>query len=168
MSFGSVVRRGHPILFSLLILFSIIEMCIAAWLTAKYNSNHNFNTSGERARVRYILFASIWTILFGFSYLILFLVAAGSALASIASHFVFLAITWVVWLAAAAAITQTLGGALNCKTNIVFVYCGQLNALEGFAWLIWVWVTIMLIVVLVRGITSAKQGDGYRGSLADE
>ncbi|KAF9555604.1 hypothetical protein CPC08DRAFT_780294 [Agrocybe pediades] len=32
----------------------------------------------------------------------------------------------------------------------------------------WVWVTIMLVVVLIRGITSAKQGDGYRGSLADE
>ena len=56
-----------------------------------------------------------------------------------------LAITWIIWLAAAAAITQTLGGSLNCATNTVFVYCGQLNALEGFAWLIW-WVHVVFVI----------------------
>lgn len=45
--------------------------------------------------------------------------------------------TWVFWLAAAAALTQSLGGALDCHTNTEFVYCGHLNALAGFAWLIW-------------------------------
>jgi len=65
-----------------------LQMCIAAWLTAKYNSKHNNLNSGERARVRYILFASIWTILFGFFYLFMFIFATGSAAVSIASHFV--------------------------------------------------------------------------------
>ncbi|PPQ92476.1 hypothetical protein CVT25_010421 [Psilocybe cyanescens] len=154
-------------MFGALVVFSIIEMCIAAWLTARYNTHHNNLNSDLRARVRYLLFVSIWTIIFCSAYLVMFLVAAGSAFAGVASHFLFLAVTWILWLAAAAAITQTLGGSLNCSTQIVFVYCGQLNALEGFAWLIWVLLTFALIAVLIRGIRSAKNGDGYSGTLYD-
>ncbi len=94
--------------------------------------------------------------------------------------------TWILWLAAAAAITQTLGGSLNCANDSFFVYCGQLNALEGFAWLIWfvfesttrpapnacfihrVILTLILIVLLIRGIMSGKNGNGVQGGLVDE
>ena len=108
---------------------------------------------------------SIWTIAFGAVYLVGFLVAASSIFVSVASHFILcvlshstshlnrsnmffpnsmfmrniiysLFLTWILWLAAAAAITQTLGGGLNCHVQTYFVYCNQLNALEGFAWLI--------------------------------
>lgn len=65
---------------------------------------------------------------------------------------------------------------------MVFVYCGQLNALEGFAWVIWcvllihvhhffvhvlarLLVTFAILVVLIRGILAARRGDGMRGSL---
>ena len=41
---------------------------------------------------------------------------------------------WIIWLAAAASITQTLGGTLNCHAQTYFVYCSQLNALSRFAW----------------------------------
>jgi len=183
---NSIVRMGHPSMFSRILLFaalqlistfrnlvafgvllivSLIELCIAAWITAKYNTNHNFPTSSTRAQVRYLLFMSIWTIVFGTVYLVGFFVAANSVFVSVASHFflcvlshsichlnrliVFfpnqnfmrniiysLFLTWILWLAAAAAITQTLGGALNCHNQTYFVYCSQLNALEGFAWLI--------------------------------
>jgi len=168
MTFDSAIRIGHPIVFGILLVFSIIEMCISAWITAKYNANHNFPNTGTRTRVRYILFTSIWTIVFGSVYLAAFRAAAGHVLAGIASHFIFLVVTWVLWLAAAAAITQNLGGSLNCANDSFFVYCGQLNALEGFAWLIWVLLTLILIAVLVRGIMSAKSGDGYRGGLVDD
>jgi hypothetical protein len=64
----------------------------------------------------------------------------------------------------------------------VFVYCGQLNALEGFAWVIWyvlliyvyhffvdilarILVTFAILVVLIRGIIAARRGDGMRGPL---
>jgi hypothetical protein len=161
------IRRGHPILLSSIVVFATIEMCISAWITAKYNSRHDFLNSGIRARVRYILFVSLWTMVFGSIYIAAFLAAAGSILASVLSHFIFLAITWILWLAAAAALTQTVGGSLNCSTQTVFVYCGQLNALMGFAWLIWVVLTFALVFILVRGIQSAKQGDGYNGSLID-
>ena len=65
-----------------------LQMCIAAWITAKYNANHNFPNSGLRARVRYILFVSIWTILFGSVYIALFISMAGSWMTGLASHFV--------------------------------------------------------------------------------
>ncbi|KAF8816211.1 hypothetical protein BYT27DRAFT_7185025 [Phlegmacium glaucopus] len=163
----AAIRKGHPIMFGGIILFSIIEMCIAAWITAKYNANHNFPNSGLRARVRYILFISIWTIVLSSLYLGLFLTMAGSMISSVASHFVFLVVTWIFWLAAAAALTQSVGGALDCSTQTKFIYCGQLNALEGFAWLIWVLLTFMLIFVLIRGVIVARRGEGIAGTMVE-
>jgi hypothetical protein len=46
-------------------------------------------------------------------------------------------VTWVLWLAAAASMTTALGGSLDCSTETYFLYCGQLNAIEAFAWLMW-------------------------------
>ncbi|CAA7261317.1 unnamed protein product [Cyclocybe aegerita] len=163
----AAIRRGHPIVFGSIIVFSIIEMSISAWLTSQYTSLSPAPSGALRSRVHYILFLSVWTILFCGAFLGVFLVRKGSVLVSVAAHFVFLALTWILWLAAAAAITQTIGGALNCSTQTVFVFCGQLNALEGFAWLIWVMITFSLVLVLVRGIQSAKRGDGYGAGLVD-
>jgi hypothetical protein len=162
----STVRRAHPILFGSIVLFSLIEMCVAAWLTAKYNGNHNYPFGSVRMRVRYILFCSIWTALLGSIFLVLFLVtSAGSIFTSVAAHFVFLLITFILWIAAAAAMTQALGGGLSCSHQNLWAYCGQLNAVEGFAWLVWILVTIALIMVIIRGIAAARAGDGYKGGL---
>jgi len=154
-------------MFGGIIVFSIIEMCIAAWITAKYNAHHNFPNSGLRARVRYILFVSIWTVLLGSVYLGVFLTMAGSMITSVFSHFIFLSVTWIFWLAAAAALTQSVGGSLDCDIQTKFVYCGHLNALEGFAWLIWVLLTFMLILVLIRGIIAGRRGDGVAAPMVE-
>ena len=45
-------------------------------------------------------------------------------------------VTWIFWLIATIVLTQSLGGKLDCHTEEKFVYCGQLNALDGFSWLI--------------------------------
>jgi hypothetical protein len=75
-----------------------------------------------------------------------------------------------------------LGGGLNCSNQNEFSYCGQLNALEAFAWIEWfviffvsipiingaidrILATLALVVVLIRGISASRRGDGYRGSL---
>ncbi|KAF9523077.1 hypothetical protein CPB83DRAFT_863418 [Crepidotus variabilis] len=165
MAMDAIVRRGHPVVFGLLVLFAIIELCITAFVTAKYNSHHNYPNRSTRDRVRYLLFLSVWTTVFGAAFLGMFLVFMDNILVSVASHFVFLIITWILWLAAAAAFTSSIGGALNCHTQSFFVYCGQLNAIEGFAWLIWVVITLLLVFVLIRGIISQKRGDGVRGGL---
>ncbi|KAJ7146531.1 hypothetical protein C8R44DRAFT_691006 [Mycena epipterygia] len=166
MTMDTHVRRGHPITLGLIIFFGIIELSLAAWLTSHFNQHQNERTISERDRVRFTLFASTWTIVFSTLFLILFAHSAtGSILTSVLAHLVFLGLTWIIWTAAAAAITQMLGGGLNCHTQDVFVYCNQLNALEGFAWVLWLLVTFAILVVIVRGITSSRRGDGYRGGL---
>ncbi|KAF9007954.1 hypothetical protein BDQ17DRAFT_1539681 [Cyathus striatus] len=166
MGMDGIIRRGHPIAFSFLILFAIIELSISAWLVSRFNAHHNYQNTTERDRVRYVLFCSTWTVVFSCLYLVLFLHSAtGSVLTSVASHTIFLSLSWILWVAAAAAVTQMLGGGLNCKTQDLFQYCGQLNALEGFAWLIWILLTFIFIVVLIRGISAARRGDGYGGGL---
>jgi len=166
MGFDSHIRRGHPITFGLIVFFSIIEVAISAWLVAHYNTNHNFTDKSEQDRVRFLLFTSSWTVIFGAAYMGLFLYSpSGSPVTSVLSHGVFLLITWIFWTAGAAAITSTLGGGLNCVTQDTFVYCGQLNALEGFAWVVWILVTFAIIVVIIRGISAQRRGDGPHGHL---
>jgi len=165
MGFDTHVRRGHPITFGLVIFFSIIELAISAWLVSRFNKNHNA-TKSEQDRVRFLLFASIWTVVFGALYMGMFLVSASeSVLTSVLSHGIFLCVTWLFWTAGAAAITSTLGGGLNCSKQNPFVYCGQLNALEGFAWVIWILITFAIVIVFLRGISAARRGDGLRGHL---
>ncbi|KAK0493228.1 hypothetical protein EDD18DRAFT_1181119 [Armillaria luteobubalina] len=168
MTLDSHVRRGHPItiIFGFLILFGIITLSISAWFTSQFNEHGHQNGITQRDRIRYILFASTWTVVFSTFYLVLFLhFDTGSVLTSIASHFIFLFLTWVIWTAAAASITQNLGGDLDCKTEDVFVYCDQLNALGAFCWIEWILVTLAIFFVIFRGIQAARRGDGYQGGL---
>ncbi|KAI0347858.1 hypothetical protein BDW22DRAFT_1349932 [Trametopsis cervina] len=159
------IRRGHPITFGLIILFAIIELAIASWLVSRFNAHHNYFSTDERDRTRFLLFTSIWTIFFSFLYMLLFLHSAssGSVLTSVGSHGVFMFLTWIFWLAGAAAITDTLNGGLNCGTGVI--YCDQLNALEAFAWVETVLVTFALVVVTLRGVSSSRRGDGIRGQM---
>lgn len=87
---------------------------------------------------------------------------------SMAAHGIFVFMAWVLWVAAAAAITQSVGGNLNCKTQHEFVYCGHLNALEAFAWMIWIILTFLLVAIIVRGVIVVRRAEGYGGGLVDE
>ncbi|KIJ66548.1 hypothetical protein HYDPIDRAFT_86654 [Hydnomerulius pinastri MD-312] len=166
MAFDNHMRRGHPIVFGLIIFFSIIELAISAYLTARFNQHHNYFNVAERDRTRFLLFTSIWTLALSALYMFFFFSMPSGVMSSVASHIGFLLLTWIFWTAGAASITAALGGGLNCRTQNVFVYCGQLNALEGFAWVIWILVTFAIIVVAIRGVISARRGDGMRGPLA--
>ncbi|KAH0837826.1 hypothetical protein J3R83DRAFT_6034 [Lanmaoa asiatica] len=137
MAFEDWIRKGHPIVFGLLIVFSIIELSISAFLVARFNQYHNYFTTDERDRTAFLLFASIWTIVLSALYTFFFFTLPDSMMNSVGSHIGFLLITWIFWTAGAASITAVLGGGLNCVNQTVFVYCGQLNALEAFAWMIW-------------------------------
>ncbi|KAI0701265.1 hypothetical protein C8T65DRAFT_275671 [Cerioporus squamosus] len=164
VDFDRHVRRGHPVVFSLIIFFSIIELAISSWLTSRFNLRHDYLSLSVRDRTRFILFDCCWTIFFGVLYFGMFLYRpTGGFLTSVLSHAVFLILTWILWTAGAAAITAALGGGLNCSDH--FTYCGQLNALEAFAWIIWILVTFALLVVFFRGISASRRGDGFRGGL---
>jgi len=164
----SYVRSGHTILFGLLVLLSIIEGSIASWLTARYNSVPARASNGVRERKYFILFASWWTVVGSAIYMLLFLHSAstGSVMTSVASHGIFLFLTWIFWTSGAIAITVALGGGINCSSvDRLVVYCNQLNALEGFAWASWIITTILLFFVILRGVSSLRRGDGARGQL---
>ncbi|KAG9096696.1 hypothetical protein FS749_007948 [Ceratobasidium sp. UAMH 11750] len=167
MGLDTHIRRGHPITFSLLIFFGIIEGAIATWLTTQFNRHHNYLSLSVRDRTRLITFTSWWTVLFCAILLALFMRSpTGSMTTSVLVHLVFLGITWVLWVAGAASITAALGGGNNCSnTQEQIVYCNQLNALEGFAWVEWILCTFAIFVVIVCAIRSMRRGDGARGSL---
>jgi len=165
------IRRGHPITFGLILFFSIVDACIATWLSAKFNQNHNALSSAVLIRTHFLAFVGWWTVLFSAIYMALFLHSAstGSIATSIISHFGFLMLTWIFWTAGAASITAALGGGINCSSiKFSVVYCNQLNALEGFAWATWILVTFALITVMVVGIASVRRGNGARGQLVDK
>ncbi|PIL31216.1 hypothetical protein GSI_05914 [Ganoderma sinense ZZ0214-1] len=158
------VRRGHPIVFLCLIIFSIIETSISAWLTSRYDTRHDFLSTSVRDKVEFLLFASVWTLFFSLIYFCLFLYSPETGfMTSVLSHGIFIFLTWVFWLSGAAALSAALGGRLNCSHH--FVYCGQLNALEAFAWILWVISTFALVVVFLRGIAASRRGEGAKGPL---
>jgi len=165
MALDDHVRRGHPITFAVLTLWALIEMIITAILVSVDNrSRGGLFIHSVRDRERFLLFASLWTLLFSILYIVGFLRASGSFLFSIASHGVWLFLTWVFWLAGAAAITDSLDGGLDCGT-FNFSHCNQLNASEAFAWLSFVTVTFAFVFVVFLGVRSARTGNGFGGPL---
>ncbi|KAI0029451.1 hypothetical protein K488DRAFT_56328 [Vararia minispora EC-137] len=166
MALDDHVRRFHPVTLGLLTLFSIVELCITAWLQAHYNAHHNYPNLSTRDRTTFLLFASSWTIFFSLAFITLFMHSAstGSVLTSVASHFVIFFMTWVFWTAGAASITSALGGGIDCS-NAGIPYCDQLMAEMAFAWICWAFVTIFLIAILGLGIRTIRRGSGYRGQL---
>jgi len=159
MSYSSYLKPGYHFFFISIVVFAIIELSISAWLTARYNSHHNFLSTTERDRVRFLLFCSIWTTLLSPIFPVVLSLESLEVLASVAAHLVFLFVTWVFWLSGAAAITQSLNGGLDCGH---FIYCGQLNALEAFAWIEWVFLTFGFVFVIVIAVRAGQRGEGYR------
>ncbi|KAN0135645.1 hypothetical protein V8E53_006536 [Lactarius tabidus] len=160
MSYSSFLKPGYYIFFVVIVVIAVIELSISAWLTSRYNSHHNFLTTTERDRVRFLLFCSIWTTLLSPIFPIVLSLESLEVLSSVAAHLVFLFVSWVFWLSGAAAITQSLNGGLNCGLHIV--YCGQLNALEAFAWIEWVFLTFAFVFVIVLAVRAGQRGQGYR------
>ncbi|KAG2067322.1 hypothetical protein BDR04DRAFT_1027960 [Suillus decipiens] len=151
------------VVFSLILFFGIIELVISAWLTSQFNAHHNYFSLAGRDCARFLLFTSTWTIVFS-SYRMFFFFPPDSVFGSMASHIFFLCLTWIFWTAGAASITATLSGQLNRNAQSLFVYCGQLIALDAFAWVILVLVTFAVFVVHTRSNLAAGRGDGVSES----
>ncbi|KAH7101780.1 hypothetical protein BKA62DRAFT_702257 [Auriculariales sp. MPI-PUGE-AT-0066] len=156
MAFSTNVRRGHPILFILIIVLAIVEGSVLQRNPVCATAPHSF-----------LAFASWWTVVLSSIYAILFWHSSnGSFLTSVLSHLIYLALTWIWWTAGAAAITASIGGGNNCS-NIQYdlPYCNQLNAAMGFAWAVWLCVSFALVIVILRGISSRRRGEGMSGQL---
>ncbi|KLO20054.1 hypothetical protein SCHPADRAFT_934672 [Schizopora paradoxa] len=163
----SYVRKGHPILFGLIVFFSLVEGIIAAWLVARYLQHHNYPSIAVRDRARFLLFASSWTFFLFIFMIVAFKRFTDTPMASVGTHVALLGLTWIFWTAGAASITAALGGGYNCSTiDFLLVYCNQLVSLEAFAWTVWSLMTIALAVVLFTAIRARQRGDGFGGALA--
>ena len=161
--------RDITITFWALVVFSIITLGISAFLVNKYDHLNNYTNLGERDRVRLILFNSVLTLFFAVIEWMVYseffhpstLQSMNAASGMMAHRLVLMFIPWVLWIVAARTITDTLGGgrALNCSEQTTFVYCGHLNALEGFTWIIWIMLTIAIFMVILRTILAIKRGE---------
>ncbi|GAA5986807.1 hypothetical protein JCM10908_000905 [Rhodotorula pacifica] len=158
------IKRGHIVTFSLLALFSLIEWIIAAAVVSYYNRDNNYPSNSIRDRTRFLLFVGLWTFVFSIVYIAGFITAATNFLFSIASHAVWLFVTWVFWLAGTASLASALGGSLDCG-SYNGPHCNQLNALEAFGWINWIIVTFMLVFAIWIGARSARGGNGFGGAV---
>jgi len=137
-------------------------MIQVAVLVASGN-RHGYDSGSLRDRLRFLLFVSLWTMFLGAAYLAGFLVAAGSFLFSIASHTVFIAITWIFWLVGTAALTGTLGGHVSGSDKLS--HHNQLNSAEAFGWINFVLTTILLVGIVSAAVRSARTGNGFGGAI---
>jgi hypothetical protein len=97
------IRHRFPVFFVVIVVIAIIEVCpsytriqrydnpfaqlsISAWLTSRYNSRHNFLTTTERDRVRFLLFCSIWTTLLSPIFPVMLSLESLEVLSSVAAH----------------------------------------------------------------------------------
>ncbi len=161
------IRRGHPIAFGLLILFSLISAIIASVLAADYNDNNSdaLTSQGLKNKIRFSVFTGWWTVLFSAIYLGTFLAGVGGVLTSIASHLVFLALTWIFWVAAAGSLTAQLQGGQNCGTSPI-LHCNSVEALMAFDWINFIITTLLFFTVLIIAFTSFRGGRGLKGEMA--
>lgn len=130
MALDNLVRTGHPILFGLQLVVVFIELILTALLASHYNDGQYENIgNGGESKAKFLLFCSVWSFVFFAFYLVGTMIAASNFLFSIASHTVFLALTWIFWLAGAAAWSAFLDG-FTCSNNDGLVqHCQQISCL---------------------------------------
>jgi hypothetical protein len=73
-------------------------------------------------------------------------------------------LSWIFWLAGAAAITAGLGGGVACA-QFGYPYCSQLNATIGFAWIEFILISVLLILIALIGTSALRRGDRLSSGL---
>jgi len=171
---NSLNRVIHPALYGLTLVFVVIEFLITAILVSDYNRNF-YPSRSIRHRIRFLLFTSCWSLLLLPVYIFANLRAAGQTISSIGSNLAFVLITWIFWLAGAAAWTDALGGTLHCgdiflnnqTINLSIPYCHSLRAVQAFAWMITITITVALGYVITVATRSRKTQTGLSGPMRE-
>lgn len=97
----------------------------------------------------------------------LFLASVGGVITSIAGHGISIFLTWLFYLAGAAALTDRTGGSFNCADKgFPFPYCNSTKALMAFAWICWIILTLMLAVIAAIGAGAFRGGRSVKETLA--
>ncbi|SPO25669.1 uncharacterized protein UTRI_03034 [Ustilago trichophora] len=164
---SAAIRRGHPITFGLFTGVAFIVAVIASTLVHDYNVNNNAPTMGINNATRFLLFAGWWGFIVGIVYTGLFLASVGGVITSIAGHAISIFLTWIFWLAGAAALTDRTGGSFSCADKgYPFPYCNSTKALTAFAWIGWIILTFMLAMVIAIGAGAFRGGRSMKEAIA--
>ncbi|CCV00683.1 unnamed protein product [Malassezia sympodialis ATCC 42132] len=169
MDLSSVIRKGHPIAFAIFIVLSLILAIIASAVVANLNHHGNDVSNLIRDTTRFMVFTGWWSVLFGAIFLALFVTGIGGVLSSIASHGIFVLITWIFWLCGSAALSNAVGNAkcVSDENADGFIRdCDALKAIVAFGWIGWVELTLLLGVILFLGMKAFRGGRGVHDSLA--
>ncbi|WFC96485.1 hypothetical protein MBRA1_003143 [Malassezia brasiliensis] len=163
---SSAVRRGHPIAFGIFTVFALIVAIIASAVVADFNSNGQPSSKLVRDSTRFMVFAGWWGFLFSLVYIGLFLSGIGGFLSSIASHAVFIFLTWVFWLAGSAALSTKVGSADCSADDNGIPDCSALRAICAFGWIGWIELTCMLGVICYLAYKAFSGGRGMNDGFA--
>ncbi|KIM36575.1 hypothetical protein M413DRAFT_78028, partial [Hebeloma cylindrosporum] len=154
--------------FIVLLIFSIIEMSIAAFLASKIHPTFDDALQDSAAtNVIQLLSISAWTIFLGLCFLIQFLEDPYSNMSNVGFHFWFLYSTWITWMAFAGLLSTHMTGMQFCHIPALLMYCHQLQALAAFAWLNCIVMGLMVLFVVIRGCQSVERGDNFGGPMLE-
>ncbi|KAK8843342.1 hypothetical protein IAR55_006998 [Kwoniella newhampshirensis] len=145
------VRIAHTVLFTLVLLASVICLGISGALVGHYNREGYppVHTGGYRDRIRITLVASVWSTAFALILTIGFQVAGRNIAFGLLTHLVPVAIGFILFLIGAASLTG-LTDKIDCgMSGQTFSKCGVVKGLVVISWID----TIILLITLVFIIT---------------
>lgn len=132
----------------LTIIFAIVELGLASDLVWLINRSLFGFASFFRARTRYLVFCSAWTLLSGI--FLVMLMALASATIAIVVQLIVLFMSMVFWLLGAALFTSVIGGSgINCGPGLSSChFVNIVNSTMAFAWINWSFITIAFLMAL--------------------
>lgn len=156
------IRRYHPILFSLITAIAIALLGLTAWTHHQYSKfglTRGVLGTGLSRRLDFLIFLSVWTTVFGAAYIIFAHTGRFGAIASHASHVLWLLITWIMWLIGAALYHQYLNHHKFC--GVTTRMCQVNRAIRALSWIEFALCLItMLIIILHIGSKTARYRTG--------
>ncbi|EIW84407.1 hypothetical protein CONPUDRAFT_120257 [Coniophora puteana RWD-64-598 SS2] len=137
---GARVQVWAPMVYGFLVLSSLAEVALAAWLLLQFRFNGNAPNISVITGVRVLLFAGCWTLTTAGTYALLFLDPAWSRrpIASVGAQALWILATWAAWVVGAALLNRGapqlfagVGVGAGQEACAGVVYCGQVKTLFG-------------------------------------
>ncbi|EJD36030.1 hypothetical protein AURDEDRAFT_20238, partial [Auricularia subglabra TFB-10046 SS5] len=121
----------HPFLFLLIALLAIVEIGLTAWFVDHFN-DVGWPTDRFHSLIILFLFNACWTALFALAYVWWTIAGVTHFLASVAGSTIWLLITAILWVVAAALFHEWFD--VDCTGTPVVSICRQMEAIEAIGW----------------------------------
>jgi tellurite resistance protein TehA-like permease len=124
--------RYHPYLFLFITLCAMAQLGLTSYLI-NLGNQIGFAEASYHSLLILFLFNSVWTVVFGVAYTIWIVNGDLHLLASMASSFIWLFITSVLWGSAAGVLHKIRGGE-SCSGHPAISRCRQSQTVEAVGW----------------------------------